>query len=187
MKTIIVASGNPVKIAAVQAGFDRVFGAGTHQAEGRPMPSGVAIQPITDEETLTGARNRAAAAKDAHPEAEFWSGVEGGVEDGPDGMTVFAWIVVLGREIEGSAITGEARTGAFLLPPEVARLVREGKELGEADDLVFGRTNSKQQDGAVGILTGGLIDRAGYYEQAVVLALIPFMNPKLYLNNNGLS
>ncbi len=175
MKTIIVASSNPVKIAAVRAGFDRVFGAGTHRAEGRPMPSGVAVQPLTDAETLAGARNRATAARERCPEAEFWAGVEGGVEDGPDGMMVFAWIVVLGREI-----SGEARTGAFLLPPKVARLVREGKELGEADDLVFGRTNSKQQDGAVGILTGGLIDRAGYYEQAVVLALIPFMNPNLY-------
>jgi inosine/xanthosine triphosphatase len=139
------------------------------------MPSGVAVQPITDLETLTGARNRATSARETHPQADFWAGVEGGVEDGPDGMMVFAWIVVLGREM-----AGEARTGAFLLPPKIAELVREGKELGEADDLVFGRTNSKQQDGAVGILTGGLIDRAGYYEQAVVLALIPFMNQGLY-------
>ncbi|HUF38319.1 MAG TPA: inosine/xanthosine triphosphatase [Anaerolineales bacterium] len=177
MKPIIVASSNPVKINAVQAGFDRVFGAGTHRAEGRVTPSGVSAQPMTDTETLAGARNRAVAAKEAHPDADFWAGVEGGVEDGSDGMLVFAWIVVLGDDL-----AGEARTGAFLLPPEVARLVREGVELGEADDIVFGRTNSKQEDGAVGILTGGLIDREGYYEQAVVLALIPFMNTKLYLS-----
>jgi inosine/xanthosine triphosphatase len=175
MKSIIVASSNPVKINAVQAGFDRVFGVGTHRAEGRVTPSGVSVQPGTDEETLAGARNRAENARKTHPEAEFWAGVEGGVEDGPDGMLVFAWIVVLGR-----TQAGEARTGAFLLPPEVARLVRAGHELGDADDIVFGRANSKQQDGAVGILTGGLIDRAEYYEQAVVLALIPFINPELY-------
>jgi inosine/xanthosine triphosphatase len=175
MKSIIVASSNPVKIAAVQGGFDRVFGAGTHLAEGRKTPSGVPVQPITDAQTLTGARNRANSARETHPDADFWAGVEGGVEDGPDGMLVFAWIVVLGRET-----AGEARTGAFTLPPEVTRLVRGEMELGPADDLVFGRENSKQQDGAVGILTGGLITRADYYEEAVVLALIPFMNRELY-------
>jgi inosine/xanthosine triphosphatase len=181
MKTIIVASSNPVKIDAVQAGFDRVFGAGLHRAEGRVTPSGVSVQPITDEETLAGARNRAFSAREIHPDADFWAGVEGGVEDGPDGMLVFAWIVVLGRDPAGGARSGEARTGAFLLPNEVARLVREGVELGEADDIVFGRTNSKQKDGAVGILTGGLITRADYYEEAVVLALIPFINEDLYI------
>jgi hypothetical protein len=38
---------------------------------------------------------------------------------------------------------------------EVCRLVRdEGLELGHADDLVFGRTNSKTTNGACGLLTG---------------------------------
>jgi hypothetical protein len=38
---------------------------------------------------------------------------------------------------------------------EVRRLVRdEGLELGHADDLVFGRTNSKTTNGACGLLTG---------------------------------
>ena len=59
-------------------------------------------------------------------------------------------------------------------------LVREGKELGEADDIVFGKENSKQTYGAVGLLTGDVIDRTRFYEDAVVLALIPFRNPDLY-------
>lgn len=37
--------------------------------------------------------------------------------------------------------------------------VAGGMELGEADDHVFERSNSKQEDGAVGLLTKGLIDR----------------------------
>jgi len=58
--------------------------------------------------------------------------------------------------------------------------VRQGKELGEADDLVFAKENSKQDNGAVGLLTGNVIDRTALYQQAVVLALIPFKNPHLY-------
>ena len=53
-------------------------------------------------------------------------------------------------------------------------------ELGDADDVIFERTNSKQGDGIVGILTGSAIDRTEYYVPAMVLALIPFINRALY-------
>jgi non-canonical (house-cleaning) NTP pyrophosphatase len=53
-------------------------------------------------------------------------------------------------------------------------------ELGHADDLVFQAQNSKQQGGSVGLLTHGLITREAYYQQAMVLALIPFLNESLY-------
>jgi len=53
-------------------------------------------------------------------------------------------------------------------------------ELGEADDRVFERSNSKQTNGAIGLLTGNVIDRTTLYAPAVVFALIPFKNPELY-------
>ncbi len=70
--------------------------------------------------------------------------------------------------------------GIFTLPEAVAALIRQGQELGAADDLVFGRVNSKQEQGAVGLLTGGVVDRTQLYAQAVVLALIPFKHRGLY-------
>ena len=51
---------------------------------------------------------------------------------------------------------------------------------GDADDVVFERSNSKQANGAVGLLTGDVITRASLYAHAVVLALIPFRNMELY-------
>jgi non-canonical (house-cleaning) NTP pyrophosphatase len=62
------------------------------------------------------------------------------------------------------------------MPPAVQRLVAEGLELGEANDRVFATTNSKQQGGAFGLLTGGRYTREGVYTQALVLALIPFVH-----------
>jgi non-canonical (house-cleaning) NTP pyrophosphatase len=53
-------------------------------------------------------------------------------------------------------------------------------ELGEADDLVFGKANSKQQNGAVGLLTNDVIVRRTLYVPAVVMALIPFVKEELY-------
>ena len=61
-----------------------------------------------------------------------------------------------------------------MLSPKVAELVKQGKGLGEADDIVFGKTNSKQSNGGVGILTGDVLTRTPYYEPTVILALIPF-------------
>ena len=174
MKTIIIASSNPVKARAALNGFRRMFPAEPFEILPRPAPSGVSDQPMTSAETLLGALNRAAAARAAHPGADFWVGIEGGVEE-DGGLAAFAWVAVLSPS--GS---GKARTGTFFLPPAVAHLVRQGIELGEADDIVFGATNSKQQNGAIGLLTGDVIDRAGLYEHAVVLALVSFRHPELY-------
>lgn len=174
-KRIIVASNNPVKVQAVEKGFSSMFPVEVFEVEALGVTSGVSDQPMTSAETLQGARQRAENARQKSPRADYWAGVEGGVEEEGEGLAVFAWIVVL-----TDTGVGMARTGTFYLPPRVAELVREGRELGEADDIVFGRTNSKQKNGAIGILTDNAIDRARYYEQAVIMALIPFKNPALY-------
>ncbi len=171
---IVVASTNPVKIECSRQGFARVFPNTLLDVRGISVPSDVSDQPLSDEETLQGATNRALQAQSAQPDAGFWIGIEGGAQEVKGRLLIFAWIVIQSSEKQGIA-----RTGTFIVPEEVAQLVRDGMELGHADDAVFGRNNSKQQNGSVGLLTGDLIDRVGFYREAVVLALIPFMNPNL--------
>jgi len=172
---VIVASSNPVKLQAVRQGFLHMFPGLEFQIEPLAGVHGDSSQPKGDQETLIYASDRAQRAESLVPEANYWVGVEGGVEDLDSQMSAFAWIVVISKDR-----VGKGRTGAFFLPQAVAELVRQGKELGDADDIVFGRTNSKQANGAIGILTGDVIDRAQLYEQAVIMALIPFKNPALY-------
>jgi inosine/xanthosine triphosphatase len=174
-KTIVVASTNPVKIRAVREGFQRMFPDQRFEMSGVAAPSQVSDQPFSDEETLRGALNRAHGAALLSPQADYWVGIEGGIEEHDQEMAAYAWIVILGQDM-----TGKSRTGIFYLPPRVAELIRQGKELGEADDIVFGRSNSKQENGAIGLLTGDVIDRVQLYEHAVILALVPFKNPGLY-------
>lgn len=176
MRKLIVASKNPVKITAVSAGFQKMFPDDTFEIEGISVESGVSDQPQSDTETLEGAWNRAHRACDAMPDGDFWVGIEGGVEDKMSQMESFAWIVIKSRDGK----IGKGKTCTLFLPQKVAELIRQGKELGEADDIVFGRTNSKQENGAVGLLTHDAIDRTHYYTDAVVLALIPFVNINLY-------
>lgn len=175
MKTVVLASRNPVKVQATLGGFERIFPGETFIVETVSVPSGVGDQPMSSEETLAGARNRARNAEKHRASADFWVGIEGGIEDTGAGMSAFAWIVVRSKGIEGLG-----RTGTFFLPHEVASLIRRGKELGEADDIVFNRSNSKQEEGAIGILTGNVVNRTGLYEHAVILALVPFKNEGLY-------
>jgi inosine/xanthosine triphosphatase len=175
MKKIIVASGNPVKSEAVLLGFQAMFPREEFQTEPLEVSSGVADQPMSDLETMKGAHNRAVAARENCPDADYWAGVEGGIDQLDGCHIAFAWVVILSEEQEGSA-----RTGIFELPFDVSRLINDGMELGDADDAVFGTQNSKQAKGAVGLLTGNALTRAGFYTEAVMLALIPFKNPALY-------
>lgn len=175
MPTLVIASTNPVKIQAIRLGFERLFPDECFEILTTSVPSGVSDQPLSDEETLQGATNRASGAAQAFPQGDFWIGIEGGIEDHNGQMAAFAWVVVYTpRQF------GKGRSGTFFLPPAVAGLIRQGKELGEADDIVFKKQNSKQANGAIGILTGDVIDRTSLYEHAVILALVPFKNPELY-------
>jgi inosine/xanthosine triphosphatase len=175
MTTLVIASTNPVKVRAAVNGFRRLFPDMEVEVITVAVASDVAQQPLSDEETLRGALNRSRNAQNAQPHAAYWIGIEGGIEAIGKEMSAFAWIVVRSQEM-----IGKARTGTFLLPPAVVELIRQGRELGEADDIVFGRSNSKQENGAVGLLTNNVIDRMQLYEHAMILALIPFKNESLY-------
>ena len=62
MKHVVVASNNPVKKQAALAGFQKMFAHEDFKIEGIAVPSGVSDQPMSDEETLQGALNRAQKA-----------------------------------------------------------------------------------------------------------------------------
>jgi len=173
---IVVASTNPVKLEAARQGFAAVFPKEHIAISSANVPSGVADQPMSDDEALQGANNRVDNAAKETPEADYWVGMEGGIEARGDDMESFAWIVVRGKD----GRHGRGRTPTFVLPPKVAELIKRGKELGEADDIVFGHTNSKQKMGAIGLLTDSLIDRTNAYRIGVILALIPFKKSQFF-------
>ncbi|MDO8512630.1 MAG: inosine/xanthosine triphosphatase [bacterium] len=173
---VVIASKNPVKITSTKTAFTKVFPNLTFEFEGISVPSGVCDQPMSSIEALTGATNRAEKAALTIPDADYFVGLEGGVEDRDGKLYSFSWIVV--RDKTGKL--GMGKSGEFVLPPKVRELILDGMELGHADDIVFGKKDSKLTNGAIGILTNDIIDRAGLYTPAVIFALIPFLNPELY-------
>lgn len=169
--TVLVGSKNPTKTNAVFSAFKEVFKVPV-KVVGLSVSSGVPDQPMSCVETKNGAKNRVKQLK--KNVADFYVGIEGGCSYEDNNLFAFAWAITVSKEK-----TGCGKTSLFQLPKEIQKLIEQGVELGEADDIVFNRKNSKQKDGAVGILTGGLVDRSKYYKEAVVMSLIPFINKKL--------
>ena len=136
------------------------------------VDSGAGDQPHSDAATRHGARTRAIRASEAFPDADYWVGLEGGIEILDEQLMAFAWMAVKGTSGEIS----EARSTTLPLPPAVKELIDQGMELGEANDRVFATVNSKQSGGAYGLLTDGKYTRESIYTQTLVIALIPFVN-----------
>ena len=176
MASILIAVGslNPVKLQAVHDGALPLLG--EVQVTGVEVDSGVRAQPFGDEEMIAGATERARAALRLRPDAAYGVGLEGGCSELREGLFASAWCVV----VDQAGLAGWASTGHFQLPPKVAELVRGGMELGHADDIVFGRSNSKQQEGSIGLLTHGKFIRAQFYAPAVMMAFIRFVNAALF-------
>lgn len=123
---------------------------------------------MTNEETHRGAVNRVKNAKVEMPTADFYVGLEAGIE----GNVTFAWMV-----IESDTHRGESRSASLMLPPEVLAQLADANELGDVMDKVFGTENIKQKGGAISLLTQNQLTRSSVYHQALILALIPFTNP----------
>jgi inosine/xanthosine triphosphatase len=174
IRRVAVGSTNRVKVGAVAAVLARVAAAATVESLG--VPSNVADQPFGDEETIRGARSRAAGALHASG-ADLGVGIEGGCVEMADGsLRTCAWAVIVGAD-------GREGTGGSLampLPPVVAAAVRGGAELGHAMDAVTGGHDTKRGAGAVGILTAGLVDRQRAYEILVTYALSPWLAPEYW-------
>ena len=169
---IAVASFNPVKLGAVESAFKTQFPDAEIQLMPVSVDSGVSDQPMSDEETRCGAHNRVRNAMVQLPDVDYWVGLEGGLDTYDGKLMASAWMAIGNRARKIS----EARTPTLPLPPAVQKLVDDGLELGDANDLVFSKVNSKQGGGAFGLLTDGLYTRESVYSQAVTLALIPFVH-----------
>jgi inosine/xanthosine triphosphatase len=139
------------------------------------VPSGVRNQPLSDEETVRGALNRAQAALAASG-ADVAVGVEGGVQDTPFGMFVGGWAAVVDRH----GAIGIGAGGRVQLPEAIAEQIRDGAELGPAMDRFSGLQNVKHSQGAIGIFTAGLVSRTEALELAIVYALARFIAPENY-------
>jgi len=152
------------------------FGTGAvFEVVGVEASSGVRHTPLSREETMSGARNRAEAvlriARKKNEPWKYFVGLEGGIdvvrENGNRWVFLENWVYV--ADATGCGSFGQS--GAIALPePLATRVVDEGVELAEAIDAYAGQTGVRDAQGAWGVLTHNLITRQDSYRIALISA-----------------
>ena len=160
---IAVGSLNPVKIEAVRSVMERIYGQVRIFAS--DVPSGVPEQPF-GEQTPEGAKNRARNAINGHA---LSVGIEAGVFEMFGTLYDFQYCAILDKEGRYTIGTGSG----FRYPDKVVEEVRKGLTVGEAMKKVYGENNVGKSQGAIGILSKGILDRKSLTEQSVTAAMIP--------------
>lgn len=141
-------------------------------------PSGVTAMPMTAEETLRGARNRAHAALGLVPEAVYGVGLEGGVEEIYGTLFLGGWAVIVDR----AGNRGEGASARVALPETIAERLRAGEELGPLMQTILKDNGNvvRHTLGTHGILTNERYTRVDEFTHALQCAVAPFVNPAFY-------
>jgi inosine/xanthosine triphosphatase len=205
MSKIIVAVGSTrrPKLDAVGAALSSIpFAFPDFEIVGVEVASGVRHTPLTREDLMTGARQRAEAlVRIARTENKPWNyfiGLEGGIDvvratDVMPNLDIVPDVDVVAEAgkrwvfLENWAYITDGANGAFgqsgaiLLPEVLARIVvDDGVELSEAIDAFAGRQGIRDAEGAWGILSRNLISRQEAFRVAVLNAMAPFYNREIY-------
>ena len=168
-----VGSRNPVKIRAVEEVFGKVLKV-DFTVEGVDVPTGVPHQPVGHQSFL-GALNRARFAVRG---ADFGVGIEAGLVYSPEMNDFYDVQYCVVADSTGLASAGHGP--GFQYPRPVVEEVLKGKEVGEVMSRITGVEKLGRKHGAIGHLSCGILDRKGLTEQAVLMALLPRMNPGVY-------
>jgi len=191
MEKIIIAVGSArlVKMNAVSAAlgsFGSLLNANAEfEIEGVDVPSGVRHTPLTREDTMIGARQRAETLRGMAGEKnkpwEYFVGLEGGLDlvRHRSARLVFLanWAYVADRS--GRGFFGQS--GAVPLPDALVHsVVDQGVELSQAIDAFAGSHGIRDAQGAWGILTRNRITRQDAFQAAVINAFAPFFNSDIY-------
>ena len=172
---VAVGSQNPVKIEAARLAFAALWPNERWEVSGAEVDSGVSSQPMSDEESIRGARNRAIAARDSLG-ADYGVGLEGGLQKIGEHYFDCGWAVIVNR----AGAEGIGSTVKIMTPPKITTLIHSGLELGHANDQIFGAVNSKQAEGHFGLMTNNIITRTQGYRDGLIAALARFVHERLF-------
>ena len=154
-------------------------------------PSGVAHTPLSREETMLGARQRAESllrmSREQNSGWNYFVGLEGGLDvissNGSHVLATRERLVFLHNwaYVTDGTISAYGQSGGVLLPEALAHaVVDQGVELAHAIDVFAGQHGIRDGQGAWGILTGGAITRQDAFRVAVINAFAPFINRAAY-------
>lgn len=185
---IALGSDRAAKVAALRHSLARIAAINDAWRDAEVLARSVEISipamPLTDEELMRGARERAEAVQalllKEEAGADLYVGLEGGFHS-------FEFEGAWRTFLRGWAYVADGERGSFgqapsiMVPDSIARRVIQGRlELGAVMDEVAGEHDVRSRQGAWGVLSRDLLTRSVSFEAALVAAFAPFYNPALY-------
>src|SRR5215470_13341848 len=185
---IAVGSTRRPKLRAVQeaaASFGSILAPNAQlEIQGYEVESGVSHTPVSREELMQGARQRAETLRtmlrDSWKPAEYCVGLEGGLnvvsENGRPRVFLESWAYVT------DGTRGHfGCSGSIEIPEALAdEVLNRSTELSVAIDRFAGEVGIRDSQGAWGVLTGNRVTRQESFRLAVLTAFAPFYNANMY-------
>ena len=151
----------------------------------RDVSSDIANTPMSQEEMMQGAYNRAhhvqaqLAAEGIEPAYAF--GLEGGLFRIAASQQKAAWYLQSWVYVTDGIQGYFGSSPAVQIPHHVvAELAGENVELADIMDRLGDAASGRDKGGAFALLTKGLLTRRAIFEQAVLAAMAPFYNTEIY-------
>ena len=149
------------------------------------VPSGVRHTPLSRDDLMSGARQRAEAlasiARESNAPWKYFVGLEGGLDVIHEGAKRWVFLESWAYVSDGTGRGAFGRSGAVLVPEALAKeVVDDGVELSEAIDAFAGGRGIRDAQGAWGVLSRNLITRQDAFRVAVISAFAPFFNREIF-------
>lgn len=174
---VAVGSLSRYKLTAAEDALRLIFPDTFSQFEIVPIdaPSGIAPQPMSHEECIFGASNRARFAF-SRSHADIAIGIENGLVEIESMWFATTWILTL----DVTGVEGIASTLMRPVPPRVMASVHQGLDLAEAVRLELDPTGDNSQSGYIGMLTNGVLNRHDVLRAGVITAISHHLNRELF-------
>jgi inosine/xanthosine triphosphatase len=178
---IAIGSTNKIKVQALEEVIKEYPSLSHAQVKSYPVSSEIADQPLSLEEIIRGAKNRAKNAFTVSEICTYSFGIESGLFEAPGTQTGFLESCICAIYDGRQYYTG--LSCGFEIPPHILDFVlTEQMDLSQAcyHAKVTSNANLGAAEGLIGILTKGRIDRKEYTKQCIKTALLQLENAQWY-------
>ncbi|MFX1328374.1 MAG: inosine/xanthosine triphosphatase [Promethearchaeota archaeon] len=186
---VCLGSLNPTKVRAVEEALTKFFK--IFKVYNIKTDSKVSNQPIGLKNIIKGAINRAKSSLNYLMNEKkiqnniFGVGIEAGLAEVPytkTGFMDFQFCAIINGEKQISLGTGVAFEYPKFVIDQI--LQEKDKEIGEIIGKLAGNENLKNESGAISFLSKNVITRKEILKEAVICAMLPFINKELYQTND---
>lgn len=155
--------------------------------------SGIAPQPLSADETLKGAINRAKACRERFAQTQtaplmpdFAIGLEGGIEQVSDTFFESGFIYIIGKD----GRVGVGTSARYEISATMMSHLGDGAELGDVIDRLASNQDVlpiRATQGMMGIITNGLLPRDLAYSHGVIFALARWVSNPHYWDDKRIA